>query len=37
MMEAKLIKVTSKATKHVHKGFLSQLGGFFTDFSLGVE
>jgi hypothetical protein len=35
--EAKLIQVNSTATKHVNKGFLSQLGGFFPYFSLGVE
>jgi hypothetical protein len=29
--------VTSTATKHAHKSFLSWLGGFFPHFSLGVE
>jgi hypothetical protein len=36
-MEAKLIQVTSTATKHANKSFLSWLGGFFPHFSLGVE
>jgi hypothetical protein len=36
-MEAKLIQVTSTATKHANKSFLSTLGGFFPDFSLRVE
>jgi hypothetical protein len=35
--EAKLIQVTSTATKYVNKGFLSRLGGFFPYFSLWVE
>jgi hypothetical protein len=35
--EAKLIQVTSTATKHAHKTFLSRLGGFFPYFSLWVE
>jgi hypothetical protein len=35
--EAKLIQVTSTAIKHENKSFLSQLGGFFPHFSLGVE
>jgi hypothetical protein len=35
--EAKLIQVTSTATKHANKSFLSQLGVFFPHFSLGVE
>jgi hypothetical protein len=35
--EAKLIHVTSTATKHANKGFLSGLGGFFSYFSLWVE
>jgi hypothetical protein len=36
-MEAKLIQVTSTATKYANKSFLSRLGGFFSHFSLGVE
>jgi hypothetical protein len=36
-MEAKLIQVTSTATKHANKSFLSRLGGFFLHISLGVE
>jgi hypothetical protein len=35
--EAKLIQVTSTATKHANKSFLSRLGDFFPHFSLGVE
>jgi hypothetical protein len=35
--EAKHIEVTSTATKHANKSFLSRLGGFFAHFSLGVE
>jgi hypothetical protein len=35
--EAKLIQVTSTATKHAHKSFLSRLRGFFPYFSLWVE
>jgi hypothetical protein len=35
--EAKLIQVTSTATKHANKIFLSRLGGFFPYFSLWVE
>jgi hypothetical protein len=35
--KAKLIQVTGTATKHAHKSFLSQLGGFFPHFSLRVE
>jgi hypothetical protein len=35
--KAKLIQVTSMTTKHAHKSFLSQLGGFFPHFSLRVE
>jgi hypothetical protein len=35
--EAKLIQVTSTATKHANKSFLSQLGGFFSCFSRWVE
>jgi hypothetical protein len=35
--EAKLIQVTSTATKHTNKSFLSRLGGFFPHFSLEVE
>jgi hypothetical protein len=36
-VEAKLIQVTSTATKDAHKSFLSWLGGFFLHFSLRVE
>jgi hypothetical protein len=36
-MEAKLIQVTSMATKNANKSFHSQLGGFFPHFSLEVE
>jgi hypothetical protein len=36
-LEAKLIQVTSTATKHAHKSFLSRLGDFFPYFSLWVE
>jgi hypothetical protein len=36
-MEAKLIQVTSMATKHANKSFLSQLMNFFPHFSFGVE
>jgi hypothetical protein len=36
-MEAKLIKVTSTATKHANKSFISWLGGFFPHFCLGVK
>jgi hypothetical protein len=35
--EAKLIQVTSTATKHAKESFLSRLGGFFPYFSLWVE
>jgi hypothetical protein len=35
--EAKLIQVTSTATKHANKSFLSQLGGFSLHTSLWVE
>jgi hypothetical protein len=35
--EAKLIQVTSTATKHAHEGFLSWLGGFSLHTSLWVE
>jgi hypothetical protein len=35
--EAKLIQMTSTATKHAHKSFLSQLRGLFPYLSLGVE
>jgi hypothetical protein len=35
--EAKLIQVTSAATKHAHKSFLSRLGGFLPCFSLWVK
>jgi hypothetical protein len=35
--EAKLIQLTSTARKHANKTFLSQLGGFFPHFSLGVK
>jgi hypothetical protein len=37
LSEAKLIQVTSTATKHANKNFLFQLGSFFTYFSLWVE
>jgi hypothetical protein len=36
-MKAELIQVTSTATKHANKSFLSWLGGFFPYLSLGVE
>jgi hypothetical protein len=36
-METKLIQVTSTATKHANKSFLSWLRGFFPHLSLGVE
>jgi hypothetical protein len=36
-LEAKLIQVTSTATKHANKSFLSRLSGFFPHISLGVE
>jgi hypothetical protein len=35
--EAKLIQVTSMATKHANKSFLSRLGDFFPHFSPRVE
>jgi hypothetical protein len=35
-LEAKFIQVTSTATKHAHKSFLSRLEGFFPCFSLWV-
>jgi hypothetical protein len=35
--EAKFIQVTSTATKRTNKSFLSQIGGLFPHFSLGVE
>jgi hypothetical protein len=35
--EAKLIQVTSTATKHANKSFFSRLGGFVPHFSLRVE
>jgi hypothetical protein len=35
--EEKLIQVTSMATKHANKSFLSQLIGFFSYFSLWIE
>jgi hypothetical protein len=35
--EAKLIQVTSMATKHANKSFLSQLGDFFSCLSLWVN
>jgi hypothetical protein len=35
--EVKLIQVTSTATKHANKSFLSWLGNFFPHLSLGVE
>jgi hypothetical protein len=37
MMKAKLVQVTSTATKHAHKSFISRLGGFFLHISLGFE
>jgi hypothetical protein len=37
MPEAKVIQVTSTATKHANKCFLSRPGGFFPYFSLWVE
>jgi hypothetical protein len=37
MIEAKLIQVTSTATKYANKRFLSMLGDFFPHFSLWVE
>jgi hypothetical protein len=37
MSEAKLIQVTSIATQHEHKSFLSRLGGFSLHTSLWVE
>jgi hypothetical protein len=37
MPETKLIQVISTGTKHAHKSFLSQLGGFFPCSSLWVE
>jgi hypothetical protein len=36
-LEVKLIQLTSTATKHASKGFLSWLRGFFPYFSLWVE
>jgi hypothetical protein len=33
----KLIQVTSTATKHANKSFLSRIGGFFLHISLGFE
>jgi hypothetical protein len=36
-MKAELIQVTSTATKHANKSFLSWLRGFFPYLSLGVE
>jgi ribosomal protein L20 len=35
--EAKLIQVTSMATKHANESFFSRLGDFFLHISLGVE
>jgi hypothetical protein len=35
--EEKLIQVTSTATKHANKSFLSRLGSFFPYLSLWVE
>jgi hypothetical protein len=35
--EAKLIQVTSTATKYTNKRFLSQLSDFFPHCSLGIE
>jgi hypothetical protein len=37
VLEDKLIQVTSTATKHANKNFLSWLRDFFPHFSLGVE
>jgi hypothetical protein len=37
MKEAKLVQVTSTATKYAHKSFLSRLEDFFPHFSLWVE
>jgi hypothetical protein len=37
LLKAKLIQVTSMATKHANKSFLPRLGGFFPYFSLWVE
>jgi hypothetical protein len=37
MLKAKLIQVTSTATKHANKSFLSRLGEFSLHFYLGVE
>jgi hypothetical protein len=37
MPEAKLIKVTSTATKYANKSFLYQFEGFFLHTSLGVK
>jgi uncharacterized membrane protein YhaH (DUF805 family) len=37
VMEAELIQVTSIATKHANKSFLSWPGGFFPYLSLGVK
>jgi hypothetical protein len=36
-LEAKIIQVTSTATKHANKSILSQFGGFFLHTSLGVK
>jgi hypothetical protein len=35
--EAELFQVTSTATKHVNKGFISWLGGLFPYLSPGIE
>jgi hypothetical protein len=37
VMEAKVIQVTSTATKHANKSFLFRLGDLFPHFCLGVE
>jgi hypothetical protein len=37
MLEAKLIQVTSRATKHANESFLSRLGGFSLHISHWVE
>jgi hypothetical protein len=36
-LEAKLIQVTSTATKHANKSFLSRLGGFFLTSLFGLK
>jgi hypothetical protein len=37
MPEAKFIQLTSTATKHENKSFLSRLEGFFSQFFVWVE